>query len=82
MAAQCLAARLRVPATMMLLALGVLVGPVLGLLRPCAALGPSLRPLVGLAVAIVVFEGGLALDVRELRAAGERGRLRTGPASS
>jgi hypothetical protein len=33
---------------------------VLGLLYPSQAFGPNLRPLIGLAVAIVVFEGGLA----------------------
>lgn len=70
-AAQVLAARLRIPAIVLLLALGFLVGPVLGWLHPSRDFGPNLRPLIGLAVAIVVFEGGLALDFRELRAAGE-----------
>jgi NhaP-type Na+/H+ or K+/H+ antiporter len=70
-AAQILAARLRIPAIVLLLGLGFLVGPVLGLLHPSHAFGPNLRPLIGLAVAIVVFEGGLALDFRELRSAGE-----------
>jgi NhaP-type Na+/H+ or K+/H+ antiporter len=70
-AAQVLAARLRIPAIVLLLALGFLVGPVLGLVHPTLDFGPNLRPLIGLAVAIVVFEGGLALDFRELRASGE-----------
>ncbi|MCJ2068554.1 cation:proton antiporter [Methylobacterium sp. J-030] len=70
-AAQVLAARLRIPAIVLLLALGFLVGPVLGLLHPSREFGENLRPLIGLAVAIVVFEGGLALDYRELRASGE-----------
>ena len=70
-AAQVLAARLRVPAIVLLLAFGFLVGPVLGLLHPSRDFGENLRPLIGLAVAIVVFEGGLALDFRELRASGE-----------
>ncbi|MFB0491102.1 NhaP-type Na+/H+ or K+/H+ antiporter [Methylobacterium sp. OAE515] len=70
-AAQVLAARLRIPAIVLLLALGFLVGPLLGWLHPSRDFGPNLRPLIGLAVAIVVFEGGLALDFRELRAAGE-----------
>ena len=48
-----------------------MVGPALGLLHPSQAFGPNLRSLSGLAVAAVVFEGGLALDFRELRAAGE-----------
>lgn len=70
-AAQVLAARLRIPAIVLLLALGFLVGPVLGWLHPSHDFGPNLRALIGLAVAIVVFEGGLALDFRELRASGE-----------
>ena len=70
-AAQVLAARLRIPAIVLLLGVGFLVGPVLGWLHPSAEFGPNLRPLIGLAVAIVVFEGGLALDFRELRASGE-----------
>ena len=69
-AAQVLAARLRIPAIVLLLGLGFLVGPLLGLLHPSQSFGPNLKPLIGLAVAIVVFEGGLALDFRELRAAG------------
>lgn len=70
-AAQVLAARLRIPAIVLLLALGFLGGPVFGLLHPSRDFGENLRPLIGLAVAIVVFEGGLALDFRELRASGE-----------
>ena len=56
---------------MLLFGFGLLVGPVLQILQPASAFGGGLRPMVGLAVAIVVFEGGLALDFRELRAAGD-----------
>ncbi|MCJ2070469.1 sodium:proton antiporter [Methylobacterium sp. J-030] len=70
-AAQVLAARLRIPALVLLLGFGFLIGPMLGLLHPTRDFGENLRPLIGLAVAIVVFEGGLALDFRELRASGE-----------
>src|SRR5690242_6103940 len=69
--AQWLAWRYRVPAIVLLFAVGLLVGLGLEILRPSQDFGPSLRPLVGLAVAIIVFEGGLVLDFRELRAAGE-----------
>ncbi len=69
--AQWVAGRLRVPAIVLLFAFGLLVGPVLQILQPASAFGGGLRPMVGLAVAIVVFEGGLALDFRELRAAGD-----------
>ena len=69
--AQWVAWRLKLPAIVLLFATGLIVGPGLQILRPAVDFGPGLRPIVGLAVAIVVFEGGLALDVRELRAAGQ-----------
>jgi NhaP-type Na+/H+ or K+/H+ antiporter len=70
-AVQWLAWRFRVPAIVLLLAVGLLAGPVFGIIHPSHAMGATLGPLVGLAVSIVVFEGGLALNIRELRAAGE-----------
>jgi NhaP-type Na+/H+ or K+/H+ antiporter len=70
-AAQWLAWRLRVPAIVLLFAFGLLVGPGLEILRPAASFGGAIRPMIGLAVAIVVFEGGLSLNFRELRSAGE-----------
>ena len=71
LAAQWIAWRFRLPAIVLLFAVGLAVGPGLGLLHPTASLGRFLQPAVGLAVAIVVFEGGLGLEFRELRAAGE-----------
>jgi NhaP-type Na+/H+ or K+/H+ antiporter len=70
-AAQWLAWRLRLPAIVILFAVGLLVGPGLQILHPSKGLGPALQPIIGLAVAIVVFEGGLALSFRDLRFAGE-----------
>lgn len=69
-AAQWLAWRLALPGIVVLLAAGLLAGPATGLLNPSEAFGSLLRPVIGLAVAIIVFEGGLSLDLRELRAAG------------
>ena len=69
--AQWVAWRLRLPAIVLLFVFGLVIGPVLQILDPATAFGAALRPLVGLAVAIVVFEGGLALEFRELRAAGD-----------
>ncbi len=71
LAAQWVAWRFKLPAIVLLFAVGLAVGPGLGLLHPTASLGRFMQPAVGLAVAIVVFEGGLGLDFRELRAAGE-----------
>lgn len=66
-AAQSIALHLRVPGIVLLLAVGVLLGPdVLGLVRP-DTLGESLHTLVGLAVAVILFEGGLSLELDRLR---------------
>lgn len=62
--------RLRVPSILLLLAAGLLVGPVLGLADPDSLLGGALFPLVSAAVAVILFEGGLTLRVRDLREAG------------
>ncbi len=69
--AQWLAWRFHLPAIVLLAAAGLLAGPVLGLLHPAEDFGGLLRPLIGVAVAVILFEGGLSLSVRELREAGE-----------
>jgi NhaP-type Na+/H+ or K+/H+ antiporter len=67
MLAQSLALHLRVPGIVLLLAAGVLLGPdVLGVIRP-GTLGPALQTLVGFAVAVVLFEGGMNLNLAQLR---------------
>lgn len=67
---QWLAWRLRMPAILFLLAAGFLVGPVTGLLDIDALLGDLLEPVVGLSVGVILFEGGLGLRFREIRAHG------------
>lgn len=64
---QLLASRLRVPSIVVLLALGLLAGPVAGLVDPDELIGDLLFPLVSFAVAVILFEGGLLLNLRELR---------------
>jgi NhaP-type Na+/H+ or K+/H+ antiporter len=65
--AQVVARHLLMPGIVLLLACGVLVGPdVLNLVRP-AELGQTVQTIVGFAVAIILFEGGLNLDLRRLR---------------
>lgn len=71
MLAQWVAWRLRLPAIVLLFAMGLLFGPVLGWLNPSETLGHAFRPLVSMLVALIVFEGGLALDIRQLREAGQ-----------
>lgn len=68
--ANILAHHLKVPGIVLLLGTGVLLGPdVLGWVRPEEA-GGAIHVLVGVAVAIILFEGGLNLDVRRLRREG------------
>lgn len=71
MLAQWVAWRLRLPAIVLLFAMGLLFGPVLGWLHPSEVLGHAFRPLVNMLVALIVFEGGMVLDIRQLREAGQ-----------
>ncbi len=62
-----LADRLRVPSIALLLLGGILLGPdVLGWVHP-ESLGRGLETVVTLAVAVILFEGGLTLDVAGFR---------------
>ncbi len=64
--AQVLAAYFRIPSIVLLLLLGILFGSDgIGLLHP-HVLGTGLEVIVALATAIILFEGGLNLDLREL----------------
>jgi len=68
--AQLIARHLRIPSIVLLLAAGVAVGPDgLQLVLP-RDLGAGLFPLVALAVAVILFEGGLNLDLQRVRHAG------------
>ena len=65
--AQGIARHLRIPGIILLLGTGILLGPeFLNLVRP-DELGDGLQPIVGLAVAVILFEGGLQLNLRRLR---------------
>ncbi|CAB0149493.1 K(+)/H(+) antiporter NhaP2 [Pseudidiomarina piscicola] len=62
--------RLKIPAILPLLLVGMLVGPGLGWLQPDAVFGDILFPLVSLSVAIILFEGSLTLKIDEIRGHG------------
>jgi NhaP-type Na+/H+ or K+/H+ antiporter len=70
--AQWLAWRLRIASILLLLVVGFAAGPVSGLLAdsplldPDLLLGDLLLPFVSLAVALILYEGGLTLRFREL----------------
>ena len=68
--AQWLSWRLKLPAILFLLIVGFLAGPVVGIIEPDVLLGDLLFPIVSLSVAIILFEGGLSLDIAELREIG------------
>jgi CPA1 family monovalent cation:H+ antiporter len=70
-AAQWLAWRARLPAILFLLGLGLLAGPVAGVLDPDALFGELLFPGVSLAVAVILFEGALTLRLGEIRGLAE-----------
>jgi NhaP-type Na+/H+ or K+/H+ antiporter len=76
--AQWLAWKLRWPAILLLLLAGLVAGPGLQFLRPEEMFGDALIPMVSLAVAVILFEGGLSLKLNELKdVAGVVARLAT-----
>jgi NhaP-type Na+/H+ or K+/H+ antiporter len=77
-AAQVIAERIRLPAILPLLVLGIVAGP--GFLRwfDPNSLGHGLEVVIHLGVAIILFEGGLTLDLKRLfRVGGVVGNLLT-----
>ena len=64
---QWLAWRLRMPSIVLMLLAGLIVGPVLGILDPAAQFGDMLGPIIAIAVAIILFEGGMTLNFHTLR---------------
>jgi NhaP-type Na+/H+ or K+/H+ antiporter/Trk K+ transport system NAD-binding subunit len=68
--AQWLGWKLKIPAILLLLGLGFVVGPGLHWINPDAILGNLLFPLVSLAVSVILFEGGLSLNLREIKKTG------------
>jgi len=66
-AAQWFAWRLQLPAIVLLLAAGFIAGPATGFLNPTEDFGSIYRPIVSIAVAIILFEGGLTLNFKEIR---------------
>jgi NhaP-type Na+/H+ or K+/H+ antiporter len=63
---QWLAWRVKLPAIIFLLLVGILSGPVFSVFDPQALLGELFFPFVSLSVAIILFEGSLTLKFREI----------------
>lgn len=68
--AQWVAWRTGKPAIALMLVAGIVAGPLLGLIDPARDFGALREPIIKLAVAVILFEGGLSLKFRELRHAG------------
>lgn len=69
--AQWFAWRINLPAILPLLLTGFMLGPVFGLVQPTALFGENLLfPFVSLAVSLILFEGGMTLQIKELREIG------------
>lgn len=69
---------LRVPSILLLLVFGFISGPIMGWVDPDRLLGPLLLPFVSMAVALILFEGGMTLRFSEIRGVGNVvGRLVT-----
>ncbi|MEO1332077.1 MAG: cation:proton antiporter [Myxococcota bacterium] len=68
---QIIARHVGLPGIVLLLTTGVILGPdLVGIVRP-DALGSALQTLVGFAVAVILFEGGLNLSLSRLREAAQ-----------
>ncbi|RCW84130.1 cation:proton antiporter [Paracoccus lutimaris] len=64
--AQWLAWRFRMPGIVLMLVAGLILGPVTGIFVPERDIGELLHPMISLAVAVILFEGGLTLDFHRL----------------
>ena len=50
-----------------MLVAGVVIGPVFGVFDPARDIGPLMEPIISIAVAIILFEGGLTLNFHSLQ---------------
>jgi NhaP-type Na+/H+ or K+/H+ antiporter len=69
-AAEWLAWRIHLPSILILLIFGFVAGPITGFLDPDAMLGDLFFPIVSISVAIILFEGGTSLRLKELHKIG------------
>jgi NhaP-type Na+/H+ or K+/H+ antiporter len=65
-ASQWIAWRFKIPAIALLLIVGLIAGPLSGFVVPAEDFGDIYKPAITLAVAIILFEGGLTLNFKEI----------------
>ncbi|MDQ1672559.1 MAG: hypothetical protein QOC98_1121, partial [Frankiaceae bacterium] len=63
---QVLASRVHIPAIIVLLPVGFVAGALTDDVNPNNLLGPAFQPLVSLAVALILYDAGLSLDLSKL----------------
>ncbi|WP_050180401.1 cation:proton antiporter [Domibacillus robiginosus] len=66
-ASQWIAWRYRLPAIVVMSVAGLLIGPLIGWFNPKDVFGDLFGPIISAAVAIILFEGSLNLDFREVK---------------
>lgn len=66
-ASQWTAWRFRLPAIVVMSVVGLLIGPLFGWINPKEVFGDLFGPIISAAVAIILFEGSLNLDFREIK---------------
>ncbi|WLR42441.1 sodium:proton antiporter [Bacillus carboniphilus] len=64
---QWVAWRYKLPAIVVMSISGLLVGPIFGFIQPMEDFGTLYSPLISIAVAIILFEGSLNLDLKEIK---------------
>jgi len=69
-ACQWLSHKVKLPAILFLLLAGILLGPVFGVFDPNDLFGDLLFPYISLSVAVILFEGALTLERKELKEIG------------
>ena len=69
-AAQWIAWRFSLPSILLLLVFGFIAGPATGFLDPELLMGNLISPIVSISVAVILFEGGMSLKIRELKTVG------------
>lgn len=67
---QWVAWRTRMPAIVVMAIAGLLVGPIFGWINPQQSMGDLYGPIITFAVAIILFEGSLNLDFKEIKGFG------------
>jgi NhaP-type Na+/H+ or K+/H+ antiporter len=65
--AQWLAWRIQMPAIVLMLAAGLIIGPLTGIFIPSRDIGDLVGPMISIAVAVILFEGGLTLNFHALQ---------------